>query len=90
MLAAKPSTNLGCVPDVVQCRVQPFRLSKEFVPRVHLLIEDIRLVAVNDDAAFWCIVRQKVLQPHFRFCGLAEPTSVWVAVETVDGNDAMS
>ena len=53
------------------------------------LIEDVRLVAVYEDATVGCVLGQEIVQPHLRVCRFAEPTSVRVAIETVDGNDTM-
>jgi hypothetical protein len=54
-----------------------------------LILEDVGFVPVDEDTTVWCVFGKKVLQPHLRVARLAEPASVGMAVEAVDGNDAV-
>jgi len=82
-------TYLSCTPDIVEHHGQTVSLVGEIESRVILLLENVGLVSIYDDAGIWHIFGKKVVQPHTGVAGLAQPAPVRVAVEAMDSHNAV-
>lgn len=63
-----------------QFRPQYFGLNNKLVPVMIFVLEEVGLVAVRDDSTVWKILGEKVVEPHYRILGFAEPASIRMAV----------
>jgi len=76
------------VSHLDQFRPQYFGLSDKLVPIMVLVLEEVGLVAVREDSTLWKIFGEKVVEPHHRILGFAEPATTRMAVQPVYSDNA--